>query len=140
MVQNIFYVCLIAFLTKFLLLLIYNFFPPQICKFLGCIRLLICWQISWSMVFNTNFNIISVISWQLVLLVEETGVPWTQRKPPTCRKSLTNFITWCCIEYTSPWTGFELKSLVVIGTDCTSNCKSNYHTITTMTTPKVSVW
>jgi hypothetical protein len=26
-------------------------------------------------VFNTTFNIISVILWQLVLLVEETGVP-----------------------------------------------------------------
>jgi hypothetical protein len=27
----------------------------------------------------------------------------TRRKPPTChRKSLTNFITLCCIEYTSP--------------------------------------
>jgi hypothetical protein len=25
----------------------------------------------------------------------------TQRKPPTCRKSLTNFIT-CCIEYITP--------------------------------------
>jgi len=24
-----------------------------------------------------------------------------QRKPPTCRKSLTTFITLCCIEYTS---------------------------------------
>ena len=28
-----------------------------------------------SMVFNATFNIISVISWQSVLLVEETGVP-----------------------------------------------------------------
>ena len=32
--------------------------------------------------------------------------------------------------------GFELTTLVVIGTDCTISCKSNYHTITTcMTTP-----
>ena len=29
----------------------------------------------WFMVFNTTFNNISVISWRLVLLVEETGVP-----------------------------------------------------------------
>ena len=36
----------------------------------------------------------------------------TWRKSPTCRKSLTNFITWCCIEYTSPWAGFELTTLV----------------------------
>ena len=26
----------------------------------------------------------------------------TRRKPLTCRKSLTNFITYYCIEYTSP--------------------------------------
>jgi hypothetical protein len=34
-------------------------------------------------------------------LVEETGLP--RRTPTTCRKSLTNFITKCCIDYTSPW-------------------------------------
>jgi hypothetical protein len=27
----------------------------------------------------------------------------TQRKPPTCHKSQTNFIAQSCIEYTSPW-------------------------------------
>ena len=29
----------------------------------------------WLIVFNATFNNISVISWQSVLLVEETGVP-----------------------------------------------------------------
>ena len=43
------------------------------------------------MVFNTTFNNISVISWRSVLLVEETEGP--VEKPPTYRKSLTNFIT-----------------------------------------------
>ena len=38
-------------------------------------------------------------------------------------------------KYTSPWTGFKLTILVVIGTDCTGSCKSNYHTIMTTTTP-----
>jgi hypothetical protein len=42
------------------------------------------------MVFNATFNNISVILWWQVLLVEETGVPG--EKPPTCRKSLKNFI------------------------------------------------
>ena len=51
----------------------------------------------------------------------------TQRKPMTCRKLLTNYITSSCIEYTSPW--------VMIGTDCTCSCKSIYHTfMTTMAT------
>jgi len=31
--------------------------------------------------------------------------------------------------------GFELKTLVVIGTDCIGSCKSNYYTITTTTAP-----
>ena len=48
----------------------------------------------------------------------------TQRKPPTCLKSLTNFITKCCIEYTSSWMGFELTMLVVIGTDYIGSSKS----------------
>ena len=62
-----------------------------------------------------------------VLLVEENAFKWrTQRKQPTCRKSLTNFITQYCIEYTSP-----SPTLVVVGTDCTGGCKSNYHMITT---------
>jgi len=34
--------------------------------------------------------------------------------------------------YTSPWSRFELTS-VVIGTDCIGSCKSIYHTITAMT-------
>ena len=38
------------------------------------------------MLFNATFNNISAIS------VEEAGVPG-RRKPPTCCKSLTNFIT-----------------------------------------------
>jgi len=31
--------------------------------------------------------------------------------------------------------GYELTTLVVIGTDCTCSCKFNYHTITPMTVP-----
>jgi hypothetical protein len=73
--------------------------------------------VGWCMVLNGTFNNISVIS-------------CTLRKPLTCRKSLTNFITQCCIQYISPWTGFEL-TLVVIGTDCTGSCKSNNGTIRT---------
>jgi hypothetical protein len=43
------------------------------------------------MVFNATFNNISAISWQPVLLVEETGL--LGEKQQTCRKLLTNFIT-----------------------------------------------
>ena len=40
-----------------------------------------------------------------------------QRKPHARCKSLINLITYYCIEYTLPWAGFELITLVVNGTD-----------------------
>jgi hypothetical protein len=64
------------------------------------------------MVLNDTFNNISAISWRSVLLVEETGV-LGENVRPTCLKSLSNFITYCWVEYTSPCTGFELTTLVV---------------------------
>ena len=45
----------------------------------------------------------------------------TQTKPTTYHK---------CIEYPSPWARFKHTTLVVIGTDWTGSCKSNYHTVT----------
>ena len=51
------------------------------------------------------------------------------RKPENPEKTATlpqvtdKLITLCCIEYTSPWTGFELITLVVIGSDCTGSWK-----------------
>jgi hypothetical protein len=43
------------------------------------------------MEFNATFDNISAILWWSDLLIERTG--GTQRKPPTCHKSLTNSIT-----------------------------------------------
>ena len=45
----------------------------------------------------------------------------------------------CCIECTSPRMGLEITTLVVIGTDCTVSCKSNFHTITTMMVPQYKI-
>jgi hypothetical protein len=73
------------------------------------------WLAAWFIVLNVTFNNISVISWRSVILVEETGVPGE--------------------DYISPWSGFELTTLVVIGIDCIGSGKSNYHTITTTTAP-----
>jgi len=70
------------------------------------------------LVFNTTFNNISVISWQSVLLVEETG----ENQQPV-------------VSHWQTLVGFELTTLVVIGTDCMGSCKSNYHTITTTAAP-----
>ena len=43
------------------------------------------------MVFNATFNNIPVISWWVSFI--DGGNRGTWRKPPTCRKSLTNVIT-----------------------------------------------
>ena len=60
----------------------------------------------------------------------------TWRKPSICCKSRTNFIIKYCIEYISLLMGFELTTLVVIGTECIGIYTSNYHTIpTTKTSP-----
>jgi hypothetical protein len=85
------------------------------------------------MMLNATFNNISVISWQSVLLVEETGVPGENHRPVASHP--TNCITYCCIKCTTPLVGFELTTLVVMGTDYIGSCKSNFYTITTTTVP-----
>ena len=89
-------------------------------------------------VFNVTFNNISVIWWRSCSFIGG-GNRCTRRNPLNCRKPLTIFITQCCIEYTSPSAGFELTTLVVIGTDCIGSCKSNYHAITTTTSLVMSL-
>ena len=79
----------------------------------------------WFMVFNATFN--NIFQPYRDNQFIGGGNQSNRWKAPTCHKSLTNFITQCCIEYTSQYTGFELTTLVVIGTDCTCSCKSNYH-------------
>ena len=62
----------------------------------------------------------------LVLLVEETG--------ENHRSVVSNWQTLS--QYTSPWTGFDLSTLVVIGMDCTGSCKYMYsYLMITTTTP-----
>ena len=64
------------------------------------------------------------------------GKKSTWRKPQTDLLQVTDklyHITLTCIEYTSLWAGFQLTTLMVIGTDWIGSCKSNYHTIMTLT-------
>ena len=42
---------------------------------------MVWFSLVWFMVFNATFNNISVISWQSILLVEETGVPGENHRP-----------------------------------------------------------
>jgi hypothetical protein len=64
-------------------------------------------------------------------LGEETRVPGENHPSITSHwQTLSHNV----VLSTSPWTGFEPTTLVVIGTDCTGSCISNYHTITTVFT------
>jgi hypothetical protein len=82
------------------------------------------------MVLYVTFNNISVISWQSVLLVEETGGPWQNHNLSQVTDKLYQIML-----HTSPWSRFKLTTSVVIDTDCIGSCKSNYHTITATKTP-----
>jgi hypothetical protein len=86
------------------------------------------------MVFNATFNNISVISWWSVLLVNETRVAGENHYLPdaTHWQTLSHNVVSSAPHQ---WAGFKLPTLVVIGTDCTSSCKSSYHMIMTTTTP-----
>ena len=107
--------------------------PPYVCGIRFDIKLVHPNTRIWggrAMVFNIIFSSIVGVSFI------GGGNRSTRRKPQTFCKSLAYSITLCSIEYTFPWVGFELTTLVVIGTDCTGSCKSNnYHTIKSTTTP-----
>jgi len=77
------------------------------------------------MVFNATFSIISVISWQSVLLVEETEV---SEENHDLLQVTDNFIT------------FELTTLVVIDTDSADSFKFNYHMIMIMMAPYIYIY
>jgi hypothetical protein len=62
---------------------------------------------------------------------------WRDRRDRD-RMSLTNFSTLCWYQVHLAWSGFELTTLVVIGTDCIGNYKSNFNTITITTVPSIS--
>jgi hypothetical protein len=88
------------------------------------------------MVSKATFNNISVISWQSVLLVEETRVTGETTDLPQVTEKINHIILYR-IHLT--WTGFELTTSVVIGTDCIGSYKFNYHTITTTTAQSISI-
>ena len=60
-------------------------------------------------------------------------------KPLTCRKLLKIFVAQCYIEYTSPWAGLNLATLLMIDADRMSSCKANYRIIATKMAPNKTV-
>jgi hypothetical protein len=73
--------------------------------------------------------LISVILWQSVLLVEETGLPRESDQSATSHwQTLSYNVVSCTPRHER---GSKLTTLMVIGTNCVGSFKSNYHTITT---------
>ena len=64
------------------------------------------------------------------------------RIPSTCWKPLTchwQTLSPNVVSRTPPCTGFKLTTLVVIGNDCTTSCKLNYHAIRTTTASRLCI-
>jgi hypothetical protein len=59
---------------------------------------------------------------------------WRKLKKTTDLQHVTDTFSHNLVSST-PWMGLELKTLVVIGTDCIGSCKSNYHTKLSIISP-----
>jgi hypothetical protein len=92
------------------------------------------------MVFIATFNNISVIYFVAVSFIGG-GNRSTRRKTTVLPLVIDKFYHIMLYRVHPSWVGFELTTLVVIGTVFLNSCISNYHTITNKTTfLRMAVW
>ena len=104
------------------------------CKFITIILRQMCYGYGVQRHFQQYYSYIVVVLEETEVLRKKHLPVVNQRRTLSynvVRILITPFLysNSSCIEYTSPWRGFELTTLVVIGIECIGSCKYEYHTI-----------